>query len=219
MAQKDDHFLIGSSRSKIFGRKPPTLRKLLQHVAFENLGNKKNVLDSVKVVVNSAMHLWETSTTQTMRFDHITEKLRKEYVEWLKLRKEKNKDTVYQISQRAILVQKLDNAFDVAAKPSYKKSTGSSEASGSSDFPQMETDEIGEIGEIESLQLEDNVPGQSSMEADSGRATKKRPTGIQTGAQKQKHAHLDDEYVESKYLCHFFFTRYSFSFFTLISRL
>lgn len=167
MAQRD-YFLIGHPKQRIFGRKPPTLKQLLQNVVFENKENKKSIRESVKLVTENAMDLWNRCGIKTIRFDHCVEKLEKEYLEWQHINENRRYETNTQEQLRESFKAKLDVVFDVS------KQTNGKSASDSSDFLETESMETGEIEQSESPQFERNVsPGE--MEASGNWSYKETP--------------------------------------------
>lgn len=193
MAEKK-YYLIGFSKEKIVNlRKPPTLRMLLENLAFKyEESKKKSLRESVKVVIKNAMELWNACGIETIRFDHCVEKLEKEYYEWQHIYRNRRYETDEQNKIREAFKAKLDLVFDVTRKRIDKKSAGSS-----SNFPETESMKTDEIETSESLQLEQNIS--QSEKASVSEVIKKRQSGMERTAQEQNRLHLDTEYVESKY--------------------
>lgn len=196
MAQKE-LFLIGFPIERITGRTPPTLRKLLQNVAFENIDNGTPVRDSVKLVIKNTMALWKQCGIETRRSDHCEEKLQKEYLEWQKLSWRQHVKTDAEMKKRDAFKAKMNLEFDVKAKRTEKK--GASEARNSPETQSTEAPDLNiEMEQSESVPIEQAASLETQhieMEASGSKETKKRPFGKQTRAE-QKRLHLDDE---SKY--------------------
>lgn len=113
----NEYYLIGFSRPKLLAsRNPLTLRKLLQNMVFENVENSVPLKDSVKLVTKNAMVLWKQSKIETMRVDHIEEKLEKEYLEWRRLNQNKHLKSEVHQGKCDAFIAKLDREFDVKTK-------------------------------------------------------------------------------------------------------
>lgn len=188
MAQKE-YFLIGPSNERIRSRNPPTLRKLLQNVVYENMEKKVPLGDSVKLVIKNAMVLWKHYGIETIRSDHCEEKLEKEYMDWQRLYRNRHLQSESQTKKRDALKAKLDLEFDVKRKRTYTK-----KVAGANNLPETQSIEPTEMKESESVHIEENVPVETQQiekQASFSEGTKKRQSGIQTRAQ-------SDEIVESK---------------------
>lgn len=181
------HYLIGNSLPRfIVSRRPLTLRKLLQNMAFENIKNAVPLKDSVKLVVKNAMVLWKQCKVDTIRSDHIEEKLEKEYLEWQRLKRNKHQTAQSYKDRCKLFEASLDVEFDV--KKSKKAPVTA--PSHSPDTASMTTEQSEE--QI-SFEIEENQPTASG----SGE-TKKRKSKVQTRAQKKLTSEREPHIGESK---------------------
>lgn len=193
MAQ-EEYFLIGTPKQRIFGRTPPTLKQLLQFVAFEHMENKKPIRESVNLVIKSAMDIWNQSGSQTIRFDNCVTKLEKEFLDWQYIFRNRHSKTNEQIQVRETFKAKLNLIFDVTPKRIDEET-----ASGSSGVPETESMETEDVEQSASSQFDVT---QTEMEASGSGAIMKRPSAMRQREQTQqisgKRLHSDAE-SESKY--------------------
>lgn len=108
------HFLVGIGEKEIKTNRSatPTLRVLLQHLLYHHLEHRKPLRESIKLVVENAMKIWQKFDFEIRRSDNIEAALIKEYNDYLQISKNQASKTQEQRERRAEFVKKLDIPFN-----------------------------------------------------------------------------------------------------------
>lgn len=113
---KKEYFLIGYANKSI-GRNPPTLKRLLQNCVYYR-EQKKSIDKSVSIAIKNAMVVW-SGMGAIKRSDNCERKLKREFLEWIEINKNKKYKSSGQKQKREEFVKKLNVEFDVTT---YRKS-------------------------------------------------------------------------------------------------
>ena len=107
-------FLIGYTKHQITGSKLPSIRDCFQVLFYNMRVPKLNLNESITLVLEECVVFWKKAKIPTRRIQKCKEKLKKLYIDWQTLVKNKNKiGEVFRIKGKEFS-EILDDLFDIA---------------------------------------------------------------------------------------------------------